>query len=326
VLVGLAWHEGVAGDPNRADTLLAEVRELVTTGGAAAGGGAADEMVAEAETARLITLIRLGRFTECEAVAEVAGAATDRLRRPDLAYVIWIQTTCALTCAGDLDGALRTADRAIAATRDVPVVVLPCLAARAHLLARLGRHAEAAEAVTEMLDTAERLDSPPLLAVARHDAGLVALSAGHHREAADLLAAALVGDAAVSRPAARLAAAEALACAGAADAAAAEVRRAALEPVGPADQPWALVPRMARVQGLVARARGDEVEARRRLTEAAEGWRRRRSWVARRSEEYMAALVDLGRPPIVGLVEPDRELARVSGELAELEAGCRATR
>ena len=43
------------------------------------------------ESARLITLIRLGRFAECEAVAEAAGAAADRLRRPDLAYVIWIQ-------------------------------------------------------------------------------------------------------------------------------------------------------------------------------------------------------------------------------------------
>jgi hypothetical protein len=48
--------------------------------------------------------------------------------------------------------------------------------------------------------------------------------------------------------------------------------------------------------------------------------------VGRRAEEYMAAMVDLGRPPIVGLVEPDRELARITGELAELEATCRATR
>ena len=129
--------------------------------GAGAGGGdghaaetvgavAADEVVAETESARLITLIRLGRFAECEAVAGVAGAAADRLRRPDLAYVIWIQTTCALTCAGDLEGALRTADRGIAATRDVPVVAPSCLAARAHLLARHGRHMEAAEVVTEL--------------------------------------------------------------------------------------------------------------------------------------------------------------------------------
>ena len=33
----------------------------------------------------------------------------------------------------------------------------------------------------------------------------------------------------------------------------------------------------------------------------------------------MASLVDLGRPPVVGLVEPDRELARVVAELVELD-------
>ena len=35
----------------------------------------------------------------------------------------------------------------------------------------------------------------------------------------------------------------------------------------------------------------------------------------------MASLVDLGRPPVVGLVEPERELARLRLELAELEEG-----
>ena len=61
----------------------------------------------------------------------------------------------------------------------------------------------------------------------------------------------------MSRPAARLARAEALARSGRPDEAAAEVRRAALEPVRSSDQPWALVPRMTRVQGLIALARGD---------------------------------------------------------------------
>lgn len=32
----------------------------------------------------------------------------------------------------------------------------------------------------------------------------------------------------------------------------------------------------------------------------------------------MSNVVDLGRPPIVGLVEPDRELARVTAEIADL--------
>jgi hypothetical protein len=206
------------------------------------------------------------------------------------------------------------------------VIALPCLAARAHLLSRMGRHDEASRVVGELQATAERLDSASMLAVARHDAGLVALAAGRPREAADLLAEALDGRAAVSRPAARLARAEALALAGEPEEAGAELRRATMEPVGPADQAWALVPQVARVQGLVARARGDRAEAGRRLAESADGWRRRVGTARGVGHEYMAALVDLGRPPVVGLVEPQRELARVTAELAELEAACSGSR
>ena len=248
-----------------------------------------------------------------------AAAATERLARPDIDYVIWTCTACALACHGDLDGALRVADRGIEATRGFPVVALPCLAARAHLLSRLGRHAEAAEAAAELLTTAERLDSPPTHALAQYDAGLVALTAGHFARAAELIEAAVTGNASVSRPAARLALAEALAAAGEPGRAAAELRNAALEPVGRADQPWALVPQMARVQGLIARAEGDDATARRRLTESADGWRRRGGAARAPGEEYMAALVDLGRPPVVGLVDPEWELRRVLAELHDLD-------
>jgi hypothetical protein len=125
----------------------------------------------------------------------------------------------------------------------------------------------------------------------------------------------------VSRPAARLALAEALAALGDPSAATAQLRRAVLEPVGRADQPWALVPRMARVQGLIARAGGDTSEATRRLTESADGWRRLGRATRTPGEEYMAALVDLGRPPVVGLIDPDWELHRVQTELRELVTG-----
>ena len=37
--------------------------------------------------------------------------------------------------------------------------------------------------------------------------------------------------------------------------------------------------------------------------------------------EFVANFVDLGRPPIVGLVEPERELSRLTAELAELDQG-----
>jgi tetratricopeptide (TPR) repeat protein len=200
------------------------------------------------------------------------------------------------------------------------VVALPCLAARAHLLSRTGRHEEASAAAAELLATAERLDSAPMLAVSRYDSGLVALAAGRPREAAELIDEALAANAAVSRPAARLAMAEALAAAGEPDRGAAQLRRAALEPVGRADQPWALVPRMARVQGLIARAHGDLSTAKRRLTESAQGWRRLGGATRAPGEEYMAALVDLGRPPVVGLVDPEWELRRVATELAVLES------
>jgi hypothetical protein len=42
--------------------------------------------------------------------------------------------------------------------------------------------------------------------------------------------------------------------------------------------------------------------------------------------DLMASLVDLGRPPVVGLVEPARELDRLRTELAALEeAPCPAS-
>jgi hypothetical protein len=82
------------------------------------------------------------------------------------------------------------------------------------------------------------------------------------------------------------------------------------------DLPWALVPRMARVQGLIALAHGDQALARRRLGEAAASWQRHTRHDA--SADFVANFVDLGRPPIVGLVEPDQELRRLTTELAEL--------
>jgi tetratricopeptide (TPR) repeat protein len=197
------------------------------------------------------------------------------------------------------------------------VIELPCLAARAFVLSRLGRHAEALSVASEQLAKAERMDSPAAVALARHDAGLIWLAAGRCAEAAQLLADALAGGAEVSRPAGRLARAEALAGSGRPDEAAEEVRRAALEPVRSSDQPWALVPRMARVQGLIALARGDQVAGRRRLSEAAAGWQLHLERNV--GAELLANFVDLGRAPIVGLVEPEWELRRLTAELAGLD-------
>ena len=309
ILLGTAWCESAAGDAARTATLLGTVASLVTEPD--------DTIVAEMANAELMSVIRLGRFTECEAVAERGAAAARRAGRPAVAYGVWIQTACALSGAGNLTGALRAADAAVAATRDMTVIEFQCLAARAFILSRLGRHAEALALAREQLAKAERMDSAATAARARHDAGLISLAAGCWAEAADLLEQALAEGAEVSRPATRLARAEALARSGRPDEAAAEVRRSALEPVRGSDQPWALVPRMARVQGLIALARGDRVLARRRLTEAATGWRHHLGHDA--GADFVANFVDLGRPPIVGLVEPDTELRRLTAELAGLD-------
>jgi hypothetical protein len=130
----------------------------------------------------------------------------------------------------------------VAATEGVPVLLVGCLAARAHLLARLGRHAEAAEASRRQRACAERLDSPAMASTAAHDAGLVAIAAGDLAAAAALLGEALTGDGTgFSRPTAGLHRAEALAELGDPDAATDQLRAAMMEPAGRADQPWTLL-------------------------------------------------------------------------------------
>ena len=308
ILLGLAWGEASLDDPRRAETRLEEVAALAREPDATT--------TAEIENVRLMVVIRLGRFVDCEAVADRGGDAARRARRPDLGYALHVNAACALSAAGDLAGARRAAEKAVRVTQGITVLEVPCRAALAFVLSRSDRHAEALVLAREQLAMAERMGSAEHTALARHDAGLVALAAGHHQEAAALLAEGLRARARISRPATRLARAEALAGDARPEEATAELRRAAEEPVGPEDQPWALVPRMARVQGLVALARGDRREGERRLAEAATGWRRRRA--GDRGAEFMTNFVDLGRPPIVGLVEPERELARLERELAEV--------
>ncbi len=306
ILIGQAWGESSVDDPRRAEALLAEVEALV--------GDPDATSVAEIENVRLMTLIRLGRFSECAAVADRGGSAAARARRPDLAYPIRINAACALSAAGDVEGALAQIDAGLEVTCGIAVLEQPCLSARAFLLGRTGRHDEAVRVAATQLEMAERMDAPDHVELARHDAGLIALAAGRYRDAADLLDAALGSPSRrISRPAARLARAEALVADGYPDEAAAEVRRAVQEEVGPEDRPWALVPRMARVQGLIAGARGDRAEQVRRLTEALTGWRRTRTDDP--GTDFMTNFVDLGRPPVAGLVEPGREIDRLESEL-----------
>jgi hypothetical protein len=82
---------------------------------------------------------------------------------------------------------------------------------------------------------------------------------------------------------------------------------------------------MARVQGLIAVARGDLDLAARRLQEAADGWRRRTAVPRGGADEgnrWAATLADIGRP-VVGTVEPEIELAAVLCDLDELREATR---
>jgi DNA-binding SARP family transcriptional activator len=309
-----AWAEAIAGDPEAADRLLEDVQRV------AGRGGGGPELAQDVGHARALALVRRGKFRESYAAQTAAGEAAERIGRPDLACSCWLNAACVAACAGEFDRALGFIERGARTLSAQPMVwfEVHILAAQAYALARLGRLEEARAAAEEEAAAAERADTPELCATAEHDQGMIALTLGEHARAAELLAAALAHNAPVSRPLARLARAEALARIERCDEAEEELRAVALEPVRPGDLPETLVPRMARIQGLVAATRGDAPLAARRLDEAAAGWRR----MLDRSldgERYTSSFADLARPPVLGLVEPERELERVLSELANLE-------
>jgi tetratricopeptide (TPR) repeat protein len=306
ILVGLAWGDAASGDGSHFEHLLSRAETLLP---------ARPDAITRSDIVeiRMLGLIRQARFAEAVDLASAAAPHAFAARQPDRAFGVLTNAACALTCVGDHAGALVLADRAVEATIGVPSVHIGALAARAQILARIGRHDDALETVRRQQQLAERLDAPVLAATATHDAGLVAFAAGRYVEAADLLGRSLADGAAVSRPTASLRRAEALALAGDPAEATLQLRSAVLEPVTRADQPGSLVPRIAFVQGLIATAQGDEALARQRFDEAASAWHRLLGSAASATADgYLANLVDLGRPPVVGLVEPARELARIA--------------
>jgi DNA-binding SARP family transcriptional activator/tetratricopeptide (TPR) repeat protein len=309
-VAGLAWAEAVAGDAVRAEDLLEQLEGLDSSNRRA-------EL--DREVAHGHLLIRRGRFADSYEPLSAAAGAACQMGRPDMAYSCLINAASAAACAADLERSLEFADRCRAVMREAALAPLEtnALAARAHILSRLGRMHEARASAREEAALAERLDDPALAAMADHDRGMVSHATGDHEQADRLLARALDHDAPVSRPLARLTRAESLVALGRLDEAEEELRSTALEPVAQSDFPDTLVARLSRIQGLIAQARGEAPEARRRLEDAARTWRRR-TGVYRLGDTYMAAMVDLGRPPVLGLVEPRRELERVEAELAAL--------
>jgi DNA-binding SARP family transcriptional activator/tetratricopeptide (TPR) repeat protein len=312
-LAACAWAEAVAGSVDEAERLLLELD---------ATPHADDDLrTYDVGHARALTLMRRGRFVESYGPSIAAGDAITRAGRPDLAYGCWANAAAAATAADEWERALEFIDRGMAAPAQYGLQSLEIhlFGARAFVLRGLGRLEEALAATDSQQALAEQMGRSDMLAMATHDRGLVELEAGHFESAAELLSASLIDGAPISRPLTRLALAEALARSGRPDAAAEQVRETVLEPLAPSDFPDALVPRLARAQGLIAQARGEPAEAERRLEEAIAGWERLLERTVR-AESITSVLADLGRP-VVGLIEPERELARARADLEAIKKG-----
>jgi DNA-binding SARP family transcriptional activator/tetratricopeptide (TPR) repeat protein len=308
----LAWAEAVGGDPERAAVLIDEIE---------AAGEPVDELAAiELGRARATALARQERFAESFGPGVTAAEAAERGGWPELAYGCWLNAAGAAVCAGELERALAYVERCLHGLSGAGLAPLEiqALCARAWVLARSGRFTDAQGAATNAAELARRIGDDGLLAAAENELGRVALARGNHSLAAERYAAALAGEGPFSRPITRLERAAALARLGRCDEAERELRDAALEPVRPGDWPDTLVARICHVQGLVAAALGDHTQAVRRLQEAADGWRHRVG-AADAGERWSSALADLGRP-VVGVVEPERELRGVLDDLEGLAA------
>jgi DNA-binding SARP family transcriptional activator/tetratricopeptide (TPR) repeat protein len=321
-LAGMAWAQAVAGDPGEADKLLNEAEGLLSEVGRTSALRFS-RLSHDVDVARAHVLLRAGRFTESYTPLIAASVAAGRAGRPDLAYSCLANAASAAACAGDLPRALDFADRCL------PLVVPNGLlrlcvythSARTALLRLLGRLGEAGVACDAAAAVAERVGLPELEGLVHHDRGLLAAAAGEHRTAARELGLALDLGAPVGRPLARLLRAEALARDGRPDEAEHELRAVALEPVSPADLPDTLVARMSHVQGLIALRQGNRSLAAKRLREAESGWLRRSGqgsaeYDSAAGQGYVAALIDLGRPPVAALVEPAKELAALRADIA----------
>ena len=306
------WSEVVIEGARAADATLAELETLELDLAASPRRHYLDTVVG-------FNALAEGRLQEAETVLAASGEAGDRAGRPDLGYSGWANAACIASADGRHERALELAQRGALSALGIPTIEFHMAGLVAYALARLGRHDEAREACDRQSELAERLASPQLGLAADHDAGLLALLAGEHERAADLLGRALAGDPPVQRSEARLRRAEALARLGRADEADAEIRAAALEPVRAAHRPAVLVARMAFAQALSAQARGDRALAERRLREAEHHWRRL-AGEDDVSREHLASMVDLGRPPVTGVVDPAGELERVAVALRGLEA------
>jgi tetratricopeptide (TPR) repeat protein len=313
ILAVYAWCESIAGEVADAEQALARLRDF-------AGHEPTDPVMAcAAERAQCFLLLRQGRFAEGVEPGLRAADAAVRAGRPDLVYTGLVNAAFGAAATGDLPRALDLLERTMAALRENGMLAIETMVLidRAWVLTRLGRYADAREAASLARSTADRLAAPHLQALVDAERGRVALRAGDLEATVELLDAALAaGEVGIARPLARLQRAEALARLQRPDEAEAELARVVFEPVHAGDWPDTLVARMSAVEGLIAAARDDVPLARRKLDDAAEGWRRRMS-PADLGRQLGAVMVDLGRP-IIGLVVPAEELAAIEADLEGL--------
>jgi DNA-binding SARP family transcriptional activator len=322
-----ALDAGRIPDPElRVELLLVRAWSEVTTGAGDAEAtlagidiGDAPLSVHHRDTVRGFALLAQGRMAEAEEVLVRSGETGVMMDRPDLAYSGWANAACVAIATGAFERALGYAERGSERTDAAPIIGIQMAALRAYVLSRLGRHDEAREATDRQAELASRTGLPEFVALADHDAGLLAIEAGDFERAERLLGRALAGDPPVQRGEARLRRAEALARLGRAAEADAEIRAATQELVRPSHRPAVLLARMTFAQALNARARGDHERAAKLLADSERHWR----LIAAKADaarDHLASLVDLGRPPITGVVDPARELDRVRQEelLADL--------
>jgi tetratricopeptide (TPR) repeat protein len=312
-LAACAWAEAVAGSVDEAERLLLELSQVRPDSD--------DLRTYDAGHARAVAVMRRGNFADSYGPSIAAGEAIARAGRPDLAYGCWVNAAGAANAAGEHERALEFLDRgtAVLSGQGLQSLEIHLLAARSFVLRGMGRLDEALAAAEAEQALAEQLAQPEFEAMASHDRGLIALEAHDYDTAAELLSVALAEGTLISKPLTRLALAEALARSERPDEAVEQVRATVLEPVRPSDFPDALVPRLARVQGLIALAREDREEAERRLREAIGGWERLLARTVK-ADSITLVLADLGRP-VVGLVEPERELARARADLDSIRKG-----
>jgi DNA-binding SARP family transcriptional activator len=311
-LLGMrAWSEVTIHGADAADGTLAVLEELEPRLEPSL------RRVHDIETVRGFAALARGRPDEAEQHLVSAGEAAEREGRPDMAYGGWANAAVIAASTGALERALAHAQRGARIASGLPVLEFQMLGVRAYALARLDRHEQARADCDRQAELAQRVGSAELAALADHDAGLLALLAGDNERAAELLARALAADPPVQRAEARLRRAEALARLGRVGEADAEIRAATQEPIRPSQRPAVLVARMTFAQALGAAARGDRELAVERFQETADHWQRlggEHGW----ARDLTASLVDLGRPPVSGIVDTRLELSRTAAELRSI--------